>query len=78
MGSVRHLCDGRALSTKKGLARPFIFSEEEEEELAEWYKENEFLYKRGMKEYKNKSRKDRMYEEKAACSERDGEKCNYN
>eukprot|EP00057_Strongylocentrotus_purpuratus_P021220 XP_011675694.1 PREDICTED: uncharacterized protein LOC105443788 [Strongylocentrotus purpuratus] len=41
-------------------------SEEQEQDVADWYRSHELLYNRRMKEYKQANMKTRLYEEKAA------------
>lgn len=43
-----------------------MFSDEQEKDIGEWFKENECLYDRRHKSYKDAQHKRRLYEEKAA------------
>lgn len=54
------------VNKKKPRIVSYIFSDEQEKSIGEWFKENECLYNRRHKQYKDSQHKRRLYEEKAA------------
>ena len=61
-----HEPDETASQSKRKRAAVYIFSETQEMELAEFYKENELFYNKKLKDYKNSANKKRIMEEQAA------------
>ena len=49
----------------KRMKKPLVLSEEKELEMAEWMRRHAFLYSKGMKEYKDSGKKNRLWQEKA-------------
>ena len=60
--------DNESGSQKKRQKRivPYPFTLEQEMELADWFRGHELLYNKKLREFKNASKKKRLYEEKAA------------
>ena len=58
--------DAESSQPKKGRTTWYIFSDSQEVELAEFYRENELFYNKKLKSYKDSGKKRRLLEEKAA------------
>ena len=50
---------------KKKKEGGYIFSDDQEAELAEWYQQHPLFYNKKLKDYKNMQKKQRLFEEKA-------------
>lgn len=50
---------------KRMKKKPLVLSEVKELEMAEWMRRHAFLYSKGMKEYKDSRKKNRLWQEKA-------------
>lgn len=58
--------DAESSQPKEGRSSWYIFSDSQEVELAEFYRENELFYNKKLKSYKDSGKKRRLLEEKAA------------
>ena len=56
----------KAKANKDDRVPHYHFTDEQEEELCEWYRDNSCLYNRRMSGYRERNRKERLYQEKAA------------
>jgi hypothetical protein len=56
---------GSSKTAKKQKSPPLLLSEEQEEALADWLKNHDFLFVKGRKEFKNTSMKNGLWQTKA-------------
>lgn len=50
---------------KKARAQPLLLSKEQQEDVADWFQDNEFLYNTRHADYRNAEKRDRYFREKA-------------
>ena len=68
--------DSEGPANKKQRKAPVNLTTQEEDDLAELVREHEFLYNKKKTDYKNKDKKDRLWEEKAKEMGRDPDEIN--
>ena len=61
-GPLHH--DTQPEKRKKKKAVPLTLTEQQEDDVVEWIRDNPILYSKGLKEYKDTARKQRLWEEK--------------
>lgn len=61
----RSPCAGASVPEKKRRKKPLVLTEDQEIEMAEWLLNHPFVYTKSMKEYKNISKKNRLWDNKA-------------
>ena len=59
-------CTASSVGGKKRKKEPLFLTELQEQDVAEWYRDNEVLYNKGKKDYKDSRLRMRLFAEKAS------------